>query len=192
MKITIQKSDEPDRRFAPFDLLADNKVILRGLESREEAQSILDGLRHFKAKKPPPPKPPRFLPKKIDGWKLLSTRKFLSQLPKNQRGSVLLEFALCLPVLLLLILGGLDLSLLASAKSSTNYIATTTAACLARTPANCASPQSYAQSLAQGLGLYGTIAASGSYQALTVTYQWSPCSPFFSAATLTATASAIQ
>src|SRR5271165_2483960 len=39
----------------------------------------------------------------------------------NQRGSVLVEMAIVLPVLLLLILGGIDLDLMTTSKSALNY-----------------------------------------------------------------------
>ena len=48
-----------------------------------------------------------------------------------QRGSILLELALCLPIFLLLVIGGLELDFLALARQHVDYIATSAARCAA-------------------------------------------------------------
>jgi hypothetical protein len=48
---------------------------------------------------------------------------------RAQRGSVLLEFALCCPILLLLAVGGLELDFLALARQHVDFIASSAARC---------------------------------------------------------------
>ena len=112
----------------------------------------------------------------------------------------MVEMALVLPVMLLLILGGIDLNLMASAKSSLNYVAGEAARCGAQIVPVC-SPSVYVSQAAPGLGLKAsnvgppvtTICGPGvpgtSCQ-VTLTYQWTPISPFFRTTTLTSTATA--
>jgi Flp pilus assembly protein TadG len=111
---------------------------------------------------------------------------------RTNRGAVLLEVALTLPIFLLLILGGIDLNLMMSAKSSLDYVTVETARCVAETPASCPSPSAYAQTLAHGVGINGTlsatVSATSSGATVNTTYAWQPVSPFFRQVTLTATA----
>ena len=82
--------------------------------------------------------------------------------------------ALVLPVLLLLVLGGMDLSLMTNSKSNLDYVARTTSQCMVHNPS--CPPQTFAAQLATGVNLRGT---------LTVTASGPPCplpatSPLFS------------
>ncbi|HVB55597.1 MAG TPA: TadE family protein [Candidatus Acidoferrales bacterium] len=73
-----------------------------------------------------------------------------------QRGQALIEFALILPVFLLLMLGGADLIMAFSAAQNVEYVAEETARCVAvGTNPNCplSTAQAYAQTLALGVGL---------------------------------------
>ena len=119
---------------------------------------------------------------------------------KTQRGSVLVEMALVLPMLLLIVLGGIDLNLMAGAKSALNYIAGEAARCGAQVNTPC-SPSTYVSQAAPGLGLKASSVGPpvtticgpgvlGTSCQVTITYTWTPISPFFKAATLTSTASA--
>jgi Flp pilus assembly protein TadG len=119
----------------------------------------------------------------------------------KQRGSVLVEMAIVLPVLLLLILGGIDLDLMVTSKSALNYVASETARCAAHNP-GCV-PSAFAQVTATGLGLKGALSISASPNCppptgspctatVTASYSWSPLSPFFRPVTLTSTATAQQ
>jgi hypothetical protein len=126
---------------------------------------------------------------------------------KTQRGSVLVEIALVLPVLLLIVLGGIDLDLMVTAKSALNYVASETARCMAQ---NSSCPSNFPQTQAGGLGLNASHITPSSVPStpcppapptpppvpcsvtVTVTYTWSPISPFFKAATLTSIATSVQ
>jgi Flp pilus assembly protein TadG len=131
------------------------------------------------------------------------------QTTKGQRGSVMVEMAIVLPVLLLLIIGGIDLDLMVTAKSSLNYVAGQTAECMVHN-ARCPST-TFAQTQATGLGLKASNISVSSVPAapcpvlvtfpppnppcsvvVTVTYGWTPISPFLRAATLTSVATAVQ
>jgi hypothetical protein len=126
----------------------------------------------------------------------------------NQRGSVLVEMAIVLPVLLLLILGGIDLDLMTTSKSALNFVAGETARCMAENP-GCQGPTIFAQQQATGLGLNGVLRATAvppnpcpqaanppvpppCTSMVTVTYTWTPISPFFHTTTLTSVATAVQ
>ena len=121
---------------------------------------------------------------------------------------MMVEMALVLPVMLLLILGGIDLDLMVTAKSAVNYVASQTAQCMVH-DAGCTSTV-FAQSQATSLGLKGPISASSvpptpcpalttfpppnppCSRVVTVIYTWTPISPFFATATLTSTATGVQ
>lgn len=106
----------------------------------------------------------------------------------RQRGAILVEFAFVLPVFLYLLLGGLDLMRLANAKSDLDAMAVTTAGCYVH--GDCGTdPQAYAQNLAHGFLMAPaatTMICSG--DTCVAHYNWIPLSPFFSASTLTSTA----
>jgi Flp pilus assembly protein TadG len=117
---------------------------------------------------------------------------------RKSKGSILIEFALIVPILLLLVLGGTDLLLATSAKSNLSYVAQATASCAAKTPPPemCEDLTSYANSLARGIGLNASVTVP------IITYPCpgcvtveldvttAPISPFFPAITLSATATA--
>jgi hypothetical protein len=123
---------------------------------------------------------------------------------KTQRGSVMVEMALVLPVLLLLVIGGIDLDLMVTAKSALNYVAGQTAQCMAHNTG--CTPSAFGVSEGTGLGLKGAsltvnpltpncppaIPGTPCVAQVQVTYAWSPISPFFKSTTLTSTASAQQ
>ena len=116
---------------------------------------------------------------------------------KAQRGSVMVEMALVLPILLLLVIGGIDLDLMVTAKSALNYVAGEAARCGAQVPG--CSPSASAMNQAPGLGLKAanvnvTLGPCGPALSnpctVTVTYLWAPISPFFKSTTLTSIATA--
>jgi Flp pilus assembly protein TadG len=117
----------------------------------------------------------------------------------SQRGQALVEFAIILPVILALMLGGADLIMGFSARQNVNYVAEETARCLASSGATCAGGAgAYAQSLATGVGLANPQMLSASYSScgsqcasVTVNYPFKPVFPFFPTnITLTSTAQA--
>ena len=91
-----------------------------------------------------------------------------------------------LPILLLLILGGIDLDIAAQAKQNLSYVVTASASCI-DTP-NC-DPAALAQQNAAGLNLnaqYLTVTVNG--KTVTGTYAYQPFSPFLPVLNLSATA----
>ncbi len=113
--------------------------------------------------------------------------------------------ALVLPLLLLLILGGIDIDLMVTSKSALNYVAGETAVCMAHNP-GCV-PATFAQTPATGLGLRTASMTvtpltpncpapvgvpTPCIATVTVVYAWKPISPFFRATSLTSTGSAQQ
>jgi hypothetical protein len=73
---------------------------------------------------------------------------------RRESGQALVEFAIMIPFFLLLLLGGADVLMAFSAKSSLNTVAAQTAQCLQQNNGSCPSgPQPYAQAIAPGLGL---------------------------------------
>jgi Flp pilus assembly protein TadG len=116
---------------------------------------------------------------------------------KKQRGSVILEMAFVLPILLLLILGGIDVTFQAMSKSSLNYVAEETARCVVRTPAQCPDGQAYATQITNGLTVIKTgpvgvtiVPQLGGAKTVTVAVTWQPVSPFFTPRPLVSTATA--
>jgi Flp pilus assembly protein TadG len=117
----------------------------------------------------------------------------------SQRGQALLEFALVLPILLLLMLGGAGLIMAYSARQDLHYVAQETAMCQAmnNSVAGCVgNAQGYAQTIAQQIGLanWTTVNANsmpgcgGACTQVTATYTVSPIFPFFPSVNLTTTA----
>jgi Flp pilus assembly protein TadG len=113
-------------------------------------------------------------------------------------GSVLLEFALIVPILLLLTLGGTDLLLATSAKSNLSYVAQATASCAAKIPAPdmCENLSAYANSVAHGVGLNSPVTVPqitypcAGCVTVQVNVTTAPISPFFPAIDLSAEATA--
>jgi hypothetical protein len=117
---------------------------------------------------------------------------------RKSKGSILIEFALIVPVLLLLVLGGTDLLLATSAKSNLSYVAQATASCAAKTPLPemCENLATYANSLARGIGLNAPVTVPiitypcQGCVTVELNVTTAPISPFFPAITLSATATA--
>jgi Flp pilus assembly protein TadG len=117
---------------------------------------------------------------------------------KSQHGQALIEFAMVIPVVVLLLLGGADLIMAFSAKQNVTYVAEETARCWALRNTNCwpSGYQPYARSVASGLGLLnsGTLAASSNgcgpnCASITVSYRAAPMfQGFFPSVALTSTA----
>lgn len=145
MTFTVEHREDED---LPFAVLQDGKEFLTGFETEKQAADIAELLNSVRVN-------PKLIP-------IGAAKQAL-----RQRGSVLIEFALVLPVLLLLILGGFDLILAGNAKNNLDYVAEQTAKCMMHNPSNCPDPQSYASQLAAGIG---------------------PVSPFFPVLNLSATA----
>ena len=122
----------------------------------------------------------------------------------KQRGSVIVEMAVVLPVMLLLIIGGLDLTLMAQSKSNLNYVTGETARCMAQSCSG--SAQAFAQQQAAGLGLHGNLSVTVTSSppcpqplgsppctaTVTAVNSWTPISPFFRSTTLTSVATGVQ
>jgi Flp pilus assembly protein TadG len=109
--------------------------------------------------------------------------------PKNsERGQALVEFAIVIPVIVLILLAGADLLTAISAKHNIEYVAQETAQCAAMNNSNCVTStgpqvQPYAQQIAASLGLTNTGALTatsnscgGTCVAVTVNY---PAAPLF-------------
>ena len=110
----------------------------------------------------------------------------------GQRGSALLETALCLPILLLVVLGGLDLANAMRSKSSLDYIVGQAAKC---TVTYGCDPQALVAANAQGLGLAPgrlTVVVDAGTATATGSYQYPVIGPFFPQITLRSTASAAK
>jgi hypothetical protein len=91
VEFTVVRSDNPDDYFAPWQVWLDGEMFLDGIELQQEAISICEVLRLVPPRAPhpqnifvlkPPHKRPKFVPKKIEGWKLTETRKLLNEQPK--------------------------------------------------------------------------------------------------------------
>ena len=109
---------------------------------------------------------------------------------RKQRGAALIEFALVLPIFLLLVLGSMDLFFCEMAKANLSYITTQAANC--STQKGC-DVQGYVNSAAPGLSLSAkaiTVTRSGNTVTLSTTYK--PIGPVFPSVNLSATATAIQ
>jgi Flp pilus assembly protein TadG len=113
---------------------------------------------------------------------------------RNQKGVALLEFALVLPIFLLLVLGAMDLSFCQMAKSNLNYLTTQAASCAAK---KTCTAQGYIDSSAAGLSLnpaaitVGTTITPGE-TTVTLSMTYKPIGPVFPKVNLSATAKAIQ
>ena len=109
----------------------------------------------------------------------------------REKGAVLIEFALVLSLFLLLILGGFDMLSVMSAKSNVNWIAQTLATC-AKNNNNNGCPGATAKSLALGFSMDSKNISQAGINPITVTYKWTPISPWFPSGkqTLTSTATA--
>ena len=70
----------------------------------------------------------------------------------DESGSILIEFAMCSIVLILLLLGGIDMALVERDITSINWLAEQGAVCLTKASQGC-SVQSYVASAGAGLGL---------------------------------------
>jgi Flp pilus assembly protein TadG len=120
---------------------------------------------------------------------------------RSESGQALVEFAVVIPVFVLILLAGADLLTAISAKHNIEYVAEETASCIANNGSNCVNssgpqPQSYAQQVAASLGLTNTGALTATSSscgslctAVTVTYPAAPLfAGFFPSVTLHSTA----
>jgi Flp pilus assembly protein TadG len=120
---------------------------------------------------------------------------------RSERGQALVEFAIIIPVIVLILLAGADLLTAISAKHNIEYVAEETASCIANNGSTCVNsgvpqPQPYAQQVASSLGLTNTGALTASYNscggtcfAVSVTYPAAPLfAGFFPSITLRSTA----
>jgi Flp pilus assembly protein TadG len=111
---------------------------------------------------------------------------------RSQRGSALLETAICLPILLLVVLGGIDLTNAFRCKNSLDYITTQAAKCIVTHGCD---PQALVAANAAGLTLNPanlTVTTDAGTATATASYLYQPFGPFFPRITLTARASAAQ
>jgi hypothetical protein len=109
-----------------------------------------------------------------------------------QRGSILLEMALCIPVFLLLVLGGFDLVWCCRAKSNLDWIAQQAASCSAKTSCDV---NALVNKDANGLSLDSTkITRTFDPGAGTATlvYAYKAIGPFWPNLTLTSSATAVK
>jgi Flp pilus assembly protein TadG len=120
-------------------------------------------------------------------------------LAKSESGQAVIEFAIALPVLLLLILGGIDLSRMSSQWGTVQYVAQETSRCEALSGEACKgkTAQAYAIDLASAASLPGAAATTAVASScgpncvkVTVDYQFKPVSPFLLHETLQAVAQA--
>ena len=185
----VYSSDERDR-FAPYQILLNDQPFLDGIEFEAEAISICKMLDELPEVPPPAIRPKHLLtvvhpkphpldpPAWHDRW-------------HRQRGSILIEAAIMIPLFLMLCFAGLDCLWAMQEKSTVVWLAQQAAACSVATPPGACNPQTFVTNQAAGLGLTPArltlTAASGS---ATVTYQTVPLSLFFPALTLTASATA--
>jgi Flp pilus assembly protein TadG len=122
----------------------------------------------------------------------------------RQHGQAMVEFAIMLPILLLLLLGGADLLMAIAAHQQVSYVAQETAQwCLANVPIGtpCGAAAGQAQTFASQLGLMnsGKVAAASNgctitpaCVSITATYSFVPVFPFFPSFTMTSTAQAFM
>lgn len=109
---------------------------------------------------------------------------------RNQKGTALIEFALVLPVFLLLVLGAMDLSFCQMAKSNLGYLTTQAANCAAKQGCNV---QGYVDGSAPGLSLDPTaITVTRSGDTVTLSTLYKPIGPVFPKVQLSVTATAVQ
>jgi hypothetical protein len=121
---------------------------------------------------------------------------------RKGKGVALVEAALVLPVLIGLIIGGIDASLAVGARNDLNSIAFMTAACWANPTSRtgvCPDVQNYAQQRAQGLtlGNWRNLTAvetpcGANCDQVTLTYPYHAIGPWFPSITLRATAQAFE
>ena len=106
---------------------------------------------------------------------------------RSERGQALVEFAIVIPVIVLILLAGADLLTAVSAKHNIEYVAEETASCIANNGSSCVNgsgpqPQPYAQQIAASLGLTNTANLTattnpcGGCTSVTVIY---PAAPLF-------------
>jgi Flp pilus assembly protein TadG len=113
----------------------------------------------------------------------------------KSNGSILFEFALVMPIFLILILGGVDLVLATAARSNLSYVAIQTAACGAQTPTNCPILEDYAEKIARDIGMNAPVtldklSACAGCVKVVVRMTTIPVGPFFPAINFASTATA--
>lgn len=199
----IRKSRLPAEEAFPFfitvvssDATRLERIIVKGLTEYHEAEEIIRDLEHAmnddadRAEAAQKIAQPRFQPKVIEGWKSIETRKFIREQPKDkQRGSVLLEAALVIPLFCALIFMGLDCVWAMQEKSTMIWLASQAATC-STMPTSC-SPATLVANDAAGMSLNAanlTLTMSGN--TAMVSYVTTPLTPLFPSLTLTASATA--
>jgi len=125
-------------------------------------------------------------------------RVALTELGKErnpERGQSLLEFALVLPLMILLLLGGVDLITLYTSQQNVEYIAEESARCSAVNGEGCQQGiEQYAQMLASDVKLMNSNELTAienecrGCSSITVTYRWAPVFPGVPHITLKSTA----
>lgn len=200
MTFSVKRSTDAQWETAPWIVLCDGRTYLNGIQEENEARAIVDLLNHATPQIIPMRPPSVFSGMRLVSSKLFATkRKGMRQTPDSprdakgkwihQRGSILLEFCLVLPIFLLLILGGFDLITLATAKSNVDWISQQVATCTKA--ATCPAAQVTAQSIAGGFGMNtAAVTATAAGNVATVGYLWQGISPFFSPTQLQSTATA--
>jgi hypothetical protein len=184
--VSVVRSDDREWELSPWQILIDGVVFLNGIEFQKEAESVAEFLRTVPEAQPANLHPEKIisLGKRIPGMRLVRPAR-----PLGQRGSVLLEFALCLPVLMVLLLGSLDLLLCLTCNGDVHSLADAGAQCIV-TP-SCGNAVQYVQGAAAGLSLNpAQLTVSQSGNSITVSYGYQPVSFVFPAVNLSATATA--
>jgi Flp pilus assembly protein TadG len=116
----------------------------------------------------------------------------------RQRGQAMVEFAIILPVLIALLLGGADLLMALSAHQTVTYVAEQAAECMATNNVNCLSGgvNAYAQQVATGSSLRNPLTLIASSTAagcpagsdcVAVQYQYVPIFHFIPTFTMNVT-----
>jgi hypothetical protein len=184
MTFSAVRSEDPRDYYAPWQVWIDGAPFVTGLELENEAIEIRNLLSHA-TPKVASKKKPRFVPRQIDGFKLISTRRLLNE----QKGQALVEAAFALGILLMLLLGGLDLFFALTANGDVHSLANSGAQCVV-TP-NCGNAVAFVQNAAAGLSLNAsqlTVTQNGN--TITVAYAYQPIGPVFPSVNLAATATA--
>jgi hypothetical protein len=215
MIFSVVYSADPLDIFAPYQILLDGEPFLDGIEFEEEAHAICALLVDLPATPPKSilPKHPtagttrnahgRFVPVDVARLEIVHPEKKPHPLDppewherwhrqQRERGSILIEAAIIIPLFCMLSFAGLDCVWAMQEKSTVTWLAQQAAVCSIVTPPGACVPQTLVLGQAAGMGLAPArlqlTAASGS---ATVTYQTQSLTGFFPSLTLTASATAV-